>query len=123
MPCSPIPLPPTSTNRLPPQESTLDVQLLSSGERTGAAGARLYCYEYELDSTRGRKRVLDAVTIFSSRLYILSATAKCGKEACGAGDEAAAGVRRRSRSGSALAGAAAAAAPKRSDCRSGNERA
>jgi hypothetical protein len=71
------------------------VRLLGSGERTGAAGARLYCYEYELDSTRGRKRVLDAVTIFSSRLYILSAAAKCGKEACGEGDEAAVELLRR----------------------------
>jgi hypothetical protein len=65
------------------------VQLLSSGERTGGAGARLYCYEYELDTTRGRKRVLDAVTIYSSRLYILSAAAKCGQEACSEGDQAA----------------------------------
>ncbi len=71
------------------------MQLLSSGSRTGAAGALLYFYEYELDSTRGRKRVLDAVSIFSSKLYILSATAKCGKEACSAEDQATVDLLRR----------------------------
>jgi hypothetical protein len=34
------------------------------------AGALLYDYEYELDSTRGRKRILNTVTIFDSKLYV-----------------------------------------------------
>lgn len=53
---------------LPPtQESTLGVQLVSQSSRDGTAGATLYEYEYELDSTRGRKRILNTVTIFNSR--------------------------------------------------------
>lgn len=34
---------------------------------------RLYCrYEYDLDSTRGRKRIFNTVTIVNSKLYILN---------------------------------------------------
>ncbi|GFR47895.1 hypothetical protein Agub_g9642 [Astrephomene gubernaculifera] len=65
------------------KESTLDVALLSASSRRGAAGATLYEYEYELNSTRGRKRILNTVTIFKSRLYILNAAYSCGREACG----------------------------------------
>ncbi|KXZ55621.1 hypothetical protein GPECTOR_2g1171 [Gonium pectorale] len=64
------------------KESTLGVTLLGSSSRTGATGATLYEYEYELDSTRGRKRILNTVTIFSSRLYILNAAFKCDKDGC-----------------------------------------
>lgn len=45
------------------QESTLGVELLSSASRRGASGARLYDYEYQLDSTRGLKRIFNTVTI------------------------------------------------------------
>ncbi|KAG2453834.1 hypothetical protein HYH02_002041 [Chlamydomonas schloesseri] len=72
------------------KESTLGVSLVSSSERQGAGGAKLYEYEYELDSTRGRKRILNTVTIFNSRLYILNAAFKCEKDACG--QESLAGV-------------------------------
>ncbi|GFH25487.1 PsbP domain-containing protein, partial [Haematococcus lacustris] len=52
------------------KESTLGVSLLTSIERLspGSSGARLYEYEYELDSTRGRKRVINTVTIHKARL-------------------------------------------------------
>lgn len=47
--------------------------LLSSSARVGASsGALLYDYEYELESTRGRKRVLNTVAIASAKLYILN---------------------------------------------------
>eukprot|EP00877_Chromochloris_zofingiensis_P011497 jgi/Chrzof1/6600/Cz19g02070.t1_PPD2[v5.2] len=62
------------------KESTLGVQLLSQSSRTGAAGATLYDYEYELDSTRGLKHIVNTVTITGSRLYILNGTVKCEKE-------------------------------------------
>ncbi|EFJ49441.1 hypothetical protein VOLCADRAFT_117237 [Volvox carteri f. nagariensis] len=65
------------------KESTLGVVLLGSSQRVGTSGATLYEYEYELDSTRGRKRILNTVTIFNSRLYILNASYKCDKEGCG----------------------------------------
>jgi hypothetical protein len=35
---------------------------------------------YELDSTRGRKRILNTVTIYRGRLYIVNAVYKCDKQ-------------------------------------------
>jgi len=63
------------------KESTLGVQLIKQYTRTsaGSTGALLYCYEYELNSTRGLKRILNTVTIYDSRLYILNAQYKCEK--------------------------------------------
>ncbi|GIL79873.1 hypothetical protein Vretifemale_9042 [Volvox reticuliferus] len=69
------------------KESTLDVVLLASSQRVGTSGATLYEYEYELDSTRGRKRIFNTVTIFNARLYILNASYKCDKEGCAGGLE------------------------------------
>lgn len=43
----------------------------------------MYDYEYELDSTRGLKHIVNTVTITGSRLYILNGTVKCEKEGCG----------------------------------------
>jgi hypothetical protein len=54
----------------------------------------LYDYEYELDSTRGRKRILNTVTIVAAKLFIVNAQHKCGKEACRDTDEAAVKVLR-----------------------------
>lgn len=39
----------------------------------------MYDFEYDLDSTRGRKRILNTVTIYRSKLYILNAQYKCEK--------------------------------------------
>mmetsp|Transcript_30453 Transcript_30453/g.77713 ORF Transcript_30453/g.77713 Transcript_30453/m.77713 type:complete len:312 (-) Transcript_30453:203-1138(-) len=63
------------------QESTLGVQLTKQCIRTspGGTGALLYCYEYELNSTRGLKRILLSMTVNASRLYILNAQYKCEK--------------------------------------------
>lgn len=67
---------------------------MRQGSRSSSGGATLYDYEYELDSTRGRKRILNTVTIYNARLYILNAQLKCDKEAgCGT-DAALAGVLR-----------------------------
>jgi len=56
-----------------------------------AAAVRYYCYEYDLDSTRGRKRILNVVTIAGSRLYIVNGQVKCGKAVAAeaAGDDGA----------------------------------
>ncbi|KIZ05320.1 PsbP-like protein [Monoraphidium neglectum] len=64
-------------------ESTLDVRLLSESQRTGGGGALLYDYEYELSSTRGRKRIVNTVSITGSKLYILNGQFKCEKDGCG----------------------------------------
>lgn len=77
------------------KESTLDVQLLRKTSRRLDSGATLYDYEYELDSTRGRKRILNSVTIVKSKLYILNAQHKCEKEGCSDADNAAVAELRR----------------------------
>ena len=63
--------------------------MLAQSSRQGTAGATLYAYEYNLDSTRGQKRILNTVTITGSKLYILNAQYKCAKEGpCEGGPEA-----------------------------------
>ncbi len=52
------------------QESTLSVEVLASRERSTPAGAAVYEIDYLLDSSRGRKRVLNAVCIADATLYI-----------------------------------------------------
>jgi len=61
-PTHPHPHPQPLTNA-PKQESTLAVELVSESQRSGGGGALLYDYEYELNSTRGRKRILNTVSI------------------------------------------------------------
>lgn len=80
------------------QDSTLSVELVSAASRTssatssttapgatsttssstpdsaaGSGGVLLYVYEYDLDSTRGRKRVLNTLAIARNQLFILNA--------------------------------------------------
>ncbi len=50
-----------------------------SSRRLPDSNALLYDFEYELDSTRGRKRILNSVTIYDSKLFILNAAYKCEK--------------------------------------------
>lgn len=47
-------------------------------------GVSFYDYEYLIDSTRGKKRIFNTVTITGSKLYILNGVIKCekGDEAC-----------------------------------------
>ena len=76
----------------------MGVRMVAQAARGGGSEAQpvsFYDFEYELDSTRGRKRVLDTVTIAARRLYIVNATLSCGKEACDAGAEARAALLRR----------------------------
>lgn len=54
--------------------------LLAQRERVATVGVPVYEYEYELDSTRGRKRVLNSVAVQGGKLFILNAVVKCGKE-------------------------------------------
>ena len=47
------------------QESTLSVEMMSSGSRTTAgSGITVYDYMYELNSTRGIKQILSTVRHF-----------------------------------------------------------
>lgn len=54
------------------KESTREATLLRSTSREVRGGIPLYTMEYFLDSTRGTKRTLTAVTIASNKLYILN---------------------------------------------------
>ena len=63
------------------QESTKSVELLNEGQRTGAqSGTLMYDLEYELDSTRGRKRILSTVAIRDKKLYIVNGNFKCSED-------------------------------------------
>ena len=61
----------------------------------GSSGVTIYDYEYELDSTRGRKRILSTVAIAGRKLYIVNGTAKCEGGACDGAAEYAAALMRR----------------------------
>eukprot|EP00892_Ulva_mutabilis_P006617 jgi/Ulvmu1/4327/UM002_0050.1 len=64
------------------KESTISVELLQTETRSLSTGEDAYAYEYELNSTRGRKRVLNVVTISQSKLYIVNAQCKCTEDGC-----------------------------------------
>jgi len=53
-----------------PQDSTLDVAVQATRQRVSAHGAPLYEIEYLLTNDYGRKKVLTAVCIDASVLYI-----------------------------------------------------
>ncbi|CAK9196089.1 unnamed protein product [Sphagnum troendelagicum] len=52
--------------------STNDAQLVRVQERQAHGDTPLYELEYTLDSSRGKKRILSAVTVASRKLYILN---------------------------------------------------
>ncbi|KAL6783839.1 hypothetical protein ACKKBG_A03730 [Auxenochlorella protothecoides x Auxenochlorella symbiontica] len=60
------------------KESTMSTAMLSSSVR-GSPPNTTYEFEYEVDSTRGKKRLLAAVTVAGSKLHILNASVGCGK--------------------------------------------
>lgn len=65
------------------QESTKSVELLNESQRTASeSGTLMYDLEYELDSTRGRKRFLSTVAVRNKKLYIVNGTFKCGEDLC-----------------------------------------
>lgn len=64
------------------QDGFIDIQVLDKGSRLGDKGALFYTFAYELLSTRGRKRILTAVSIFQKKLFIVTGTYKCSTENC-----------------------------------------
>ncbi|KAG0555023.1 hypothetical protein KC19_12G137500 [Ceratodon purpureus] len=54
--------------------STNDAQLVRVQERLANGDTPLYSLEYTLDSSRGQKKILSAVTVASKKLYILNIT-------------------------------------------------
>ena len=77
------------------QDSTTGVQLVQQTARKGASsGVTIYDFEYELDSTRGRKRIINTVAIAEKRLFIVNGTAKCEGGVCNGAALAAADLMR-----------------------------
>ena len=58
------------------------MELLTSSSLTLASGDTAYSFEYDLNSTRGRKRIFNLVTISKARLYIVNGPCKCVEEGC-----------------------------------------
>lgn len=54
------------------KQSTKEARLIKVGERKARGGVPLYTLEYYLDSTRGMKPTMTAVTIARRKLYILN---------------------------------------------------
>ncbi|KAL4448568.1 hypothetical protein ABPG75_005787 [Micractinium tetrahymenae] len=64
------------------KESTLAAVMVAQRARTDPAGGfSIYDFEYELESTRGRKRILSTVAIAGRKLYIANGAVSCGKAA------------------------------------------
>ena len=61
------------------QESTESVELVSSSSRRGEKGTLIYSYDYILDTTRGKKRIVSTVAVAGQKLYIINGTIKCLK--------------------------------------------
>ncbi|KAL3161295.1 hypothetical protein ABBQ38_009651 [Trebouxia sp. C0009 RCD-2024] len=64
------------------KESTKGVMLISESSRNGKTGTLIYDIEYELDSTRGRKRILSTVAIAQKKLFIVNGNMKCDAGGC-----------------------------------------
>lgn len=64
------------------KESTKDVTLIQESSRKGKSGTLIYDIEYELDSTRGRKRILSTVGIAQKKLFIVNGNLKCEGAGC-----------------------------------------
>lgn len=64
------------------QDGFIDLQMLEKNSRLGEKGALFYTFNYELLSSRGRKRILTSVSIFTKNLFIATATYKCAKTSC-----------------------------------------
>ena len=59
------------------QESTESASMLSTAQRRGTNGTLMYTYDYRIDTTRGRKRIISTVAVAQQKLYILNGTIKC----------------------------------------------
>ena len=51
--------------------------MLSKAQRRGSNGTLIYTYDYRIDTTRGRKRIISTVAVAKQKLYILNGTIKC----------------------------------------------
>jgi hypothetical protein len=66
------------------KESTLSIEMRSQQQRETPFASAVYDFVYEVDSTRGRKEIVNCVAIVNSKLYILNGNVSCGKDtACG----------------------------------------
>jgi len=84
------------------KESTLGVYMVTQQQRQlrGKEGPLTYDFEYELNSTRGRKRIFSTVTVSSGgQLIIVNGNYKCpSKETCDPDNDIVDAVRRATQS-------------------------
>jgi hypothetical protein len=84
------------------KESTLGVDMITQQQRQleGKEGPLTYDFEYELNSTRGRKRIFSTVTVSSGgQLIIVNGNYKCPfKETCDPDNDTVDAVRRATQS-------------------------
>ena len=64
------------------QESTKSAKLLQQDLRTGGSGTTFYEFDYTVSTTRGDKRILSAVGVANSNLYIVNGSIKCEGASC-----------------------------------------
>lgn len=69
------------------KESTIDVRMLTNTQVALNSGVLAYNFEYELESTRGRKRLLSTVAIADRKLYIVNGVIKCARDSCSKNEE------------------------------------
>lgn len=68
------------------KESTINVTMLSEKEYD-VDNVDYYYFEYELESTRGTKKIASTVSIFNKNLWIVNGTIPCNKADCNASSE------------------------------------
>ena len=59
------------------QESTERASMLATSARRGSSGTLMYTYDYRIDTTRGKKRIISTVAVARQKLFILNGTIKC----------------------------------------------
>ena len=50
--------------------------MLATAARRSSSGTLIYTYDYRIDTTRGKKRIISTVAVAKQKLYICNGTIK-----------------------------------------------
>lgn len=64
------------------KDSTMAVAVVTKAQRSATSNNLAYDFVYELESTRGRKRIITTVMIVHGKLFIANGMVPCGREGC-----------------------------------------
>lgn len=64
------------------QESTKSIEMLQQSATVAPSGTQFYNFDYTISTTRGDKRVISAVGVANSNLYIVNGSIKCSGDQC-----------------------------------------